>query len=278
MTIDAQQIKAVIFDLDGVIYRGQTPLPGAGDVTRWLQARDFQTYYFTNNSTKTRGSYVELLAGYGISTDFDHIVTSASLTVRYFTDNGLLPARVLVVGEAGLPAELREVGAQVVRRRGGKPVDYVVVGMDRKFTYAKLHEAQQAILAGATFIATNRDATYPIEGNVIPGGGSIVAAVATAAEKEPILIGKPSPEAGRLITHMAGVEPHEALMVGDRLETDIEMGRRAGLLTCLVLTGISTRQEAEALPPESQPHWIVDTIQQVPDILEGRIALNEGAR
>jgi len=278
MIIDAQQIKAVIFDLDGVIYRGQTPLPGAGDVTRWLQARDFQTYYFTNNSTKTRESYVELLAGYGISTDADHIVTSASLTVRYFTDNGLLPARVLVVGEAGLPAELRAVGAQVVRRRGGKPVDYVVVGMDRKFTYAKLHEAQQAILAGATFIATNRDATYPVEGNVIPGGGSIVAAVATAAEKEPILIGKPSPEAGRLITHMAGVEPHEALMVGDRLETDIEMGRRAGLLTCLVLTGISTRQEAEALPPKSQPHWIVDTIQQVPNILEGRLALNEGAR
>jgi len=278
MIIDAQQIKAVIFDLDGVIYRGQTPLPGADDVTRWLQARDFQTYYFTNNSTKTRESYVELLAGYGVSTDVDHIVTSASLTVRYFTDNDLLPARVLVVGEAGLPAELREVGVQVVRRRGGKPVDYVVVGMDRKFTYAKLHEAQQAILAGATFIATNRDATYPIEGNVIPGGGSIVAAVATAAEKEPILIGKPSPEAGRLITHMAGVEAHEALMVGDRLETDIEMGRRAGLLTCLVLTGISTRQEAEALPPKSQPHWIVDTIQQVPDILEGRAALNEGAR
>ena len=278
MIIDAPQIKAVIFDLDGVIYRGQTPLPGAGDVTRWLRARDFQTYYFTNNSTKTRESYVELLAGYGVSTDVDRIVTSASLTARYFTDNGLLRARVLVVGEEGLPAELRAVGVRVVRGRGRKPVDYVVVGMDRKFTYAKLHAAQQAILAGATFIATNRDATYPREGNVIPGGGSIVAAVATAAEKEPLLIGKPSPEAGRLITHMAGVEPHETLMVGDRLETDIEMGRRAGLLTCLVLTGISARQEAEALPPESQPHWIVDTIQQVPDILEGRVALNEGAR
>ena len=278
MTIDAQQIRAVIFALDGVIYRGQTPLPGAGDVTRWLGARGFQTYYFTNNSTKTRESYVELLAGYDVATDVDHIVTSASLTARYFTDNGLTGARVLVVGEAGLPAELRAVGVRVVRRRGGKPVDYVVVGMDREFTYAKLHEAQQAILSGAKFIATNRDATYPIEGNVIPGGGSIPAAVATAAETEPLLIGKPSPESGKLITHAAGVEPHEALMVGDRLETDIEMGRRAGLLTCLVLTGISTRQEAEALPAESQPHWIVDSIRELPDILEGRAALNEGAR
>jgi len=277
-TVDAEQIKVVIFDLDGVIYRGQTPLPGAGDVTRWLQARDYQTYYFTNNSTKTRDSYVELLAGYGVSTDADHIVTSASLTAHYFADNGLLPATVLVVGEAGLPAELRHVGVRVVRRRGRRPIDYVVVGMDRKFTYPKLHEAQQAILAGAKFIATNRDATYPVEGNVIPGGGSIVAAVATAAEQEPLLIGKPSPQAGRLITQMAGVQPHEALMIGDRLETDIEMGRRAGLLTCLVLTGISTKQEAEALPPHSQPHWIIDTIERVPDLLEQRLPLNESAQ
>ena len=149
MIIDAPQIKAVIFDLDGVIYRGQTPPPGAGDVTRWLGARDFQTYYFTNNSTKTRESYVELLAGYGVSTDVDRIVTSASLTARYFTDTGLLRARVLVVGEEGLPAELRAVGVRVVRGRGRKPVEYVVVGMDRKFTYHKLYQAQQAIRAGA---------------------------------------------------------------------------------------------------------------------------------
>ncbi len=278
MTVDAAHIKALIFDLDGVIYRGHTPLPGAGEVTGWLRSHDYQVYYFTNNSTKTRDSYVELLAGYGVTTDVEHIVTSASLTARYFADNGLLPATVLVVGEAGLPAELREVGVRVVRRRGRRPIDYVVVGMDRKFTYRKLHEAQQAILAGAKFIATNRDATYPVEGNVIPGGGSIVAAVAAAAQQEPLVIGKPSPEAGRLIAQMAGVQPREALLVGDRLETDIEGGRGAGLLTCLVLTGISTDREAKALPPESRPHWIIDSIQQVPDLLQQRLPPNEGAR
>ena len=114
--------------------------------------------------------------------------------------------------------------------------------MDRKFTYRKLHEAQQAILNGARFIATNRDATYPVEGNVIPGGGSIVAAVATAAEREPLLIGKPSPEAGRLIAQHAGVRPDEALMVGDHA-TDIQAGQAAGLRTCGVLTAQTTLQE-----------------------------------
>jgi HAD superfamily hydrolase (TIGR01450 family) len=306
----ADQIKVVIFDLDGVIYRGHTPIPGAGDVTRWLAAQipqasacgvqaearstgslrrcsgqagqacatRYQVYYFTNNSTKTRESYVELLADYGIATDSHHIVTSGSLTARYFVENGLLPATALVVGEGGLAEELKRAGVRVVRRRGRRPIDYVVVGMDRKFTYRKLHEAQQAILNGARFIATNRDATYPVEGNVIPGGGSIVAAVATAAEREPLLIGKPSPEAGRLIAHHAGVEPHEMLIVGDRLETDIEMGRRAGLLTCLVLTGISGIEEVDLLSPSSRPHWVIESIAQLPELLQGRIGPRGDAR
>ncbi len=270
--MDADQIRVVIFDLDGVIYRGHTPIPGAGDVTRWLAAKGYQVYYFTNNSTKTRVSYVELLASYDIVTDAEHIVTSASLTARYFQENDLLPATALVVGEGGLAEELRHAGLKVVRRPAG-PVDYVIVGMDRKFTYCKLHEAQQAILAGAKFIATNRDATYPIEDNVIPGGGSIVAAVTTAAEREPLLIGKPSPEAGRLIAYHAGVQPHEMLIVGDRLETDIEMGRRARLLTCLVLTGISSIEEIDTVPPASRPHWVLQSIAQVPDLVQGKIAV-----
>jgi phosphoglycolate/pyridoxal phosphate phosphatase family enzyme len=273
----ADRVKAIVLDLDGVVYRGYTAIPGASETVGWLAQAGYQVYYFTNNSTQTRESYVELLAGYDIPTDVEHVVTSASLTARYFSDNGLLPATALVVGEAGLPEELRRVGVRVVRRRGKRPISHVVVGMDRRFTYAKLHEAQQAIRAGATFIATNRDATYPVEGNVIPGGGSIVAAVATAAEREPILIGKPSARAGQLITHHAGVQPAEALMVGDRLETDIEMGRRAGLLTCLVLTGISTAEQAGALPDESRPHWIIPSIAQLPDLLGERDTAQGGA-
>ena len=181
MSKDVARIRVVILDLDGVIYRGKTAIPGAKETTEWLRQRGYQTYYFTNNSTRTRDSYVELLAGFGIVADADHIVTSASLTVQYLQEKYRRPT-VLVVGEMGLVDELRRAGIRVVRRAGVRAPDAVVVGMDRKFSYATLYQAQQALLSGCEFIATNRDATYPVEGGVIPGGGSIVAAVAAAAD------------------------------------------------------------------------------------------------
>jgi len=273
MKRDVARIRVVILDLDGVIYRGKTAVPGASQTTAWLRESGYEVYYFTNNSTRTRDSYVELLAGFGVAADPQHIVTSASLTARYFHDIGALDGKVrptvLVVGEGGLAAELRGAGLRVVKRPGQRPIDYVVVGMDRRFTYRKLHEAQQTVRAGAKLIATNRDATYPVEGNVIPGGGSIVAAVATASECEPVLIGKPSRRSGELILSCAGVSADQALMVGDRLETDIETGRRCGMWTCLVLSGISHAGEIERLPPESRPHWVIAGIWKLPELLAG---------
>lgn len=268
MKADAAHIRAVVFDLDGVIYRGHTAVPGGSDTVEWLRSRSIASYFFTNNSTRSRQSYVELLLSFGISADTDHIVTSASLTAEYLAakhHNGR--ATVLVVGEGGLVEELRDVGMRVVRRHAAGPVAAVVVGMDRRFTYAKLYEAQQALQTGAEFIATNRDATYPVEGNVIPGGGSIVAAVATAAEREPVLIGKPSRMSGALIVRHARVKPREVLLVGDRLETDIEMGRRAGLWTCMVLTGISSLADARAVRERHRPHWIIPSIAQLPRLV-----------
>ena len=266
--VQIKQIKAVIFDLDGVIYRGRTPVPGGRAAIAELRAGGCQTYYFTNNSTRSRESYVELLDSFGLQSDPDHIVTSASLTVEYLRDRyaGQSPT-ILVVGEEGLRDELTRAGFRVMRRLPKRGVDVVVVGMDRKFSYATLHRAQQALLAGAEFIATNRDATYPVEGNVIPGGGSIVAAVAAAAEREPITMGKPSEWSGRLIARHAGVSPSETLMVGDRIETDIVMGRRAGLWTVMVLTGISTLGEAFATPDEEKPHWVIASIAELPTLI-----------
>ncbi len=271
METTAVHVKAVIFDLDGVIYRGKTAIPGGSDTLSQLRDQGRQAYFFTNNSTRSRESYVELLAGFGIESDPEHIVTSASLTAEYLQSK-YRRATVLVVGEAGLVEELRRVGVRVVRRRGERTLDAVVVGMDRKITYAKIREAQQALLTGAEFIATNRDATYPIEGGLIPGAGSVVAAIATAAEREPITMGKPSEWSGKLIARHAGVEPWEALMVGDRIETDIVMGRRAGLWTCMVLTGISSFGEAGARPEEERPHWVIPSIAELPELLCGLTA------
>ena len=277
MKADAVHIKAVIFDLDGVIYRGRTPVPGGSATLDHLREEGCSAYFFTNNSTRSRESYVELLASFGITSDPEHIVTSASLTVQYLHETypGRRPV-VLVVGEIGLKEELERAGIRVIRNlRPGQPLDAVVVGMDRKFNYARLHAAQQALLTGVEFIATNRDATYPVEGGVIPGGGSIVAAVATAAEREPRTMGKPSEWSGRLIAHHAGVQPDEALMVGDRIETDIEMGRRAGLWTCQVLTGISDLAEALTTAEEHRPHWVIPSIAELPELIA---ELAEGTR
>jgi phosphoglycolate/pyridoxal phosphate phosphatase family enzyme len=268
MRADATHIRAVIFDLDGVIYRGRTAVPGGSDTVEWLRSRTIASYFFTNNSTRTRQSYVELLRSFGITADADHIVTSASLTAEYLREKyDGRKATVLVVGEGGLVEELRGAGMRVVRRHTTGPIDAVVVGMDRRFTYLKLYEAQQALRSGAAFIATNRDATYPVEGNVIPGGGSVVAAVATAAEREPVLIGKPSRMSGVLITHQAGVKPDEALMIGDRVETDIVGARRAGIWTVMVLTGISTLEEARETPDRGKPHWVIKSIADIPKLV-----------
>jgi phosphoglycolate/pyridoxal phosphate phosphatase family enzyme len=264
-------LRLVILDLDGVIYRGNQPLPGAVESVAWLRERGHQVYFLTNNSTLSRSQYARRLKGMGIPAREEEIMTSAYATARYLARekerrNG---ARVLVVGEQGLEEELRAAELEVVRELGDGGVDFVVVGMDRGFGYQQLHDAQQAILRGAEFIATNRDATYPVEnGGVMPGGGSIVAAIAAASGKEPLLIGKPERPTVEAILEASGAAANEALIVGDRLDTDIALGRRVGLWTALVLTGVSSREEAELTAPALRPHWVLQGVKELPGLIQ----------
>jgi HAD superfamily hydrolase (TIGR01450 family) len=148
----------------------------------------------------------------------------------------------------------------------GKKVDYVVAGLDREFTYDKLNKAQQAILSGAEFIATNTDSTLPLEaGSLAPGGGSIVAAIQTAAGVVPTVIGKPAMPAIQQLLRIAKAAPKETVMVGDRLETDILVGNRAGTITVFVLTGISTKEEMEAAPDEMKPTFTMEDLCEMLD-------------
>ena len=142
-------------------------------------------------------------------------------------------------------------------------MDYVVIGIDRKFTYDKLRFAHAAITRGhAQFVATNRDATFPMEDGEIPGGGSLVAALATATGREPVTIGKPETHAYEAILHAAGVTALESVMVGDRLDTDILVGRRAGARTLLVLTGVTSAVQAENAPPEQRPDLVIGDLRR----------------
>lgn len=248
-----------IFDLDGVIYRGNTAQPFASETIRRIKDSGSRVYFLTNNASQTRDTFVKKLTGMGIPASIDEIMTSSYATGRWFQENGHAGKSVLIVGEQGCFQELEQAGMQVLDAAEEHPdADFVVVGIDRGFNYRKLNNAQQAILRGAHFIATNRDPTYPLEGGVSPGGGSIVAAVATAAGCEPMTVGKPETFAVHEILRLTGVSIDDAALVGDRLDTDILVGNRAGIHTILVLGGVCTRAEADDAADIMRPQVIIE--------------------
>ena len=267
--MDWSNIRLVVFDLDGVVYLGNTPIAGAVETIRWLRESGRIVKFCTNNATRSRQHYAEKLSGMGIPSTPSDVINSAYAVGLYLKQRGRerttrkrVPRRsfnVFPVGEEGLTIELLAAGATVLERvDAGTPVDYVVVGLDRTFTYQKLEMAFDAIRGGAEFVATNRDAAAPMEKKDIPGAGTIVAAVETAVGKSPVVvIGKPEPTMLELLIAESDVTPETTLFVGDRLETDILAGRRAGTRTACVLTGIATAEDVRNAPPEMRPDVVI---------------------
>ncbi len=258
-----------VFDLDGVLYLGDTAIPHAADAVRRLQSAGRQVYFLTNNSGKTRADYQKKLADVnGLDVPESTIFTSAYATALYLKQRGAAGRSAFVIGEPGLAAELAASGGLVPVTQPDSvdfhDIDYVVVGIDRQFTYDKLRFAHAAITRGhAQFIATNRDATFPMETGEIPGGGSLVAALATATGREPVTIGKPETHAYEAILDAAKVTAADSVMVGDRLDTDIAVGRRAGAATVLVLTGVTSAEKAQTAPPEWRPDRIIGDLREL---------------
>lgn len=243
--------KAFVFDMDGVLYLGNQPIPGVNDLFNALALREIPFMLATNNSTATAADYVAKLARMKIDVPESAIFTSGIATRDYLLEHEKPDAGIFVVGMPGLREQLFNGTQFQAVQYGEVTPDVVVVGLDTTFTYDKLAQAHRAIRDGARFVATNRDATLPTEHGLMPGAGTMVAAIVTATGQEPVVIGKPQPTTLLMALHKLGVEPHDAVMVGDRLDTDILAGHRAGMLTVLVLTGVSTREEvatAEALP------------------------------
>jgi 4-nitrophenyl phosphatase len=216
-----------IFDLDGVIYRGDIVLPFATDAINALSRAGATIFYLTNNSTRTRESYARKLTEMGIPTTVECVMTSAYATALYFKEQGWSAATAYVVGEEGIVDELSRIGVRVRQDVADGPADAVVVGMDRQFSYGKLRAAQQAICAGARFIATNGDLTFPVEGGrIVPGGGALVAAVQACTAVQPRVIGKPELYSLEKILEITGATRAETTLIGDRLDTDVLAGRR----------------------------------------------------
>ncbi|HEY5529598.1 MAG TPA: HAD-IIA family hydrolase [Thermoleophilia bacterium] len=272
-------IKLVALDLDGVVYRGGMVLPGAREALEDVLARGLDLRYVTNNSTAHREDVAARLTSMGLPADRDRVLTSGVVTAHWLRERLPSGSRVLVVGEQGLMRELAEAGLAPVHAGDSNPgimkdagrFAAVVVGMDRGFTYAALDSAQAAVRAGALFVATNPDATYPLPERLAPGAGSLVVAVATAAGTEPVIMGKPGLALADALVQLAGVSSDATLFVGDRLDTDVEMAKGAGMVAVLVLTGATTRDELRRYEEEGttpRPDHVLDGLGQLPALLD----------
>lgn len=256
--------RLVIFDLDGVVYRGSQVVPGAAALIAALRAHGMLIRFATNASMATRASYVTRLTAMGIATELKEIVTSTSATIDHLRANLPEVRRVLAVGAAGMLEELRAAGYEATAAADaveagydGGPIsasyDVVIAGLDQAFDYRRLAAATSAIRSGARFIATNADLRYPTPAGFLPGAGTIIAALRAASGVEPLIIGKPEPGMFRAILQRADIEPDTALAIGDNPDADIVAAQRAGIRSILVLTGVADAATAEALRGERRP-------------------------
>lgn len=253
--LDFATIKALVFDMDGVLWRGEQALPGLTELFTFLRARQLPYLLATNNSRRTQADYVTKLAKLGVAdVPLESILTSALATALHLKSHYATGTRVHVVGENGLRHEIEAAGFVLADEN----VQAVVAGIDTSFTYEKARVACQLLLAGATFFATNADRNIPMENSLAPGAGSILAMLEMATDRKPTVIGKPHPAMFETALRELGTRASHTLMVGDRLNTDIEGAHHTGLRSALVLTGVNSREDALAY--HIQPDVIVDNL------------------
>lgn len=243
--IDCSSLRTVLLDVDGVLYRGSAVLPGAADLLALLHQRSIAYVCLTNNGSMTPQQYERKLAGMGISVSTDHILTAAMATSRALRGTYPHGTPVYAIGMEGLHEALFAEGYFVWEEDHPR---VVVLGPDFAVTYEKLRRGCLAIRGGADFILTNPDTTLPTEAGQVPDAGALAAALQAATGVAPLVIGKPQPTMYRMALEMVGGTAETALMVGDRLETDIAGARSTGLSSILVLTGVSRREELATTP------------------------------
>jgi glycerol-1-phosphatase len=253
----ADRYRAILLDLDGVVYRGDRPVPRAAEAISELRRAGIRVVFLTNNSARTPERVAERLRALGVAASPDEVVTSAQATASLVAREAGGDGRTaFVIGEEGVRSALGEAGIEVL---DGQPdrVGFVVVGWDRWVDYDKLRTASVLVGRGARLVATNQDASYPAPGGDLwPGAGALVAAVETASGSRALVVGKPGRPLFDEALERAGTR--RALMVGDRVETDVAGADAAGIDSALVLTGASRR--ADLLDLDAQPVAILRTL------------------
>lgn len=258
--IDFSRIRGVILDMDGVIWRGSEILPGVPDFFKFLDSYGIPYVFATNNSTRTPEMYAERISGLGVKVEIRQIITSPLVTARFLRDQYPTLNKAYVVGQEGIYAALQGMGLDIVG--DDEQADFVVVGLDRTLTYAKLQTACYQIQRGALFIGTNGDVTLPEPNGYIPGAGSILALLQTATKHPPLIMGKPEKPMFEYALGVLGTAPAATLMVGDRVETDIWGAKRAELSSALVLSGVTEDGDLTDYQPDGIYQDLADLQQQ----------------
>lgn len=251
--LDFSTIRTLLFDMDGVLYRGKQCLPGVAEILAFCEEHAIAYACITNNATMTPGQYEEKLAGMGIQMSGARVLTSALVTSRYLRLHYPRGTTVYAIGMRGLLEALFEDGYFVPQEHAP---DLVVQGVDFDLTYAKLRAGCLAIRAGARFIATNPDKTFPAEHGLVPGAGSIMAALQAATDVVPQVIGKPQPTMFQIALDLLKSRPEETVVVGDRLDTDIAGAQNANVRSVLLLSGVT--QRADVADSMHQPDAVFD--------------------
>jgi len=259
-----KNIKALILDLDGVLWREMTPIGDLPAIFARIRERGLKVAIATNNSTKTVDEFSRILHGFGVQLDPERIITSSLATAHTLAKKFPQGGPIFLVGEDGIQRALEGNGFTVITdpENETRPVA-VVFGFDRQFTYAKMRRATLHIRGGVPFYGTNPDKTFPTPEGLVPGAGSTQAAIQAATDVDPIIIGKPFPFIMQMALEKLGTGAGETLVVGDRLETDIAAGQAAGCKTALVLSGVSTREQAEQWEPA--PNIVVEDLSSLLD-------------
>jgi 4-nitrophenyl phosphatase len=271
-------IRALIIDMDGVLWHGDQPLPGLTDFFQTLYELEIRFILATNNASLTPQQYVAKLARMGVTVAQNDILTSGMATALYLAEHtDPATTRVFVLGEDGARQPLSErgftlTGLYEVNNSNSKTLnngaDIVVCGKDETLTWDKLATATLNIRAGAKFIGTNADVTLPTEHGITHGNGAILAALQVATGVTPIIIGKPEPIIYQQALALLGVDPALTVAIGDRLETDILGAIRTGIRSIMVLTGISTQEDLET--SDFQPTWIMPDIRSLTQALRSQ--------
>jgi NagD protein len=257
--MSALKYSGYIFDLDGTIYLGERLIPGAGETIERLKSLSKKIIYLSNKPLQTREDYAAKLTRLGIPTRAEEVINSSLVMARWLS--GEAPgATIYVIGEAPLIQELVRAGFRISEKAG--EIQYVIASFDRTFDYRKLNIALQAIKRGAHFVATNPDRTCPVEGGEIPDCAAMIGAVeGTTGKKVETVVGKPSDIMIRVAVDYMGLRPQDCILVGDRLETDMVMGKKAGMAAALVLTGVTTRESLKN--SDIRPDYVWESVAEI---------------